>query len=1064
MFIADLHIHSRYSRATSRDCVPEVLDVWARKKGIALVGTGDFTHPAWRAELAEKLIPAEEGLFTLRPDARLPAGGAADSLLTRFVVTGEISTIYKKNGRVRKVHSLILLPGLEEAEALSRRLEAIGNLHSDGRPILGLDCRDLLEITLESCPRAVFIPAHIWTPHFSLFGAFSGFDTLEECFGDLSGHIHALETGLSSDPPMNWRLSALDGYQLVSNSDAHSPARLGREANLLDISPSYTALARAITTGEGLEGTIEFFPEEGKYHYDGHRRCAQCLSPAQAEAAGGVCPVCGRKLTTGVLHRVEQLADRPEGFRPEGVKDFVSLVPLPEVIAASVGGSPDSAKNRARYEELLRALGPEMYLLRQAPLEEVAHVAGPCVAEGLRRLRLGQVVRTPGYDGAYGVIGLLSPAEREQLGGQVSLFRADGPARKAPGSAVPGEVHAPAAGQEEDTDQPPAAVPNPAQQAAARAPEPTAAVAAGPGTGKTRTLVDRIAWLLEQGAAPGSITAVTFTNRGAAELRVRLEGALGKPAARAMTIGTFHGICQTLLRREGPVRLAVGAEALDLAGEALRETGSRASARGLLEEVSRRKEGLPGDPALEAPAQRYTALLAQEGLRDYDDLLLEVLSRWEGERPPRLKCFTHLLVDEFQDCSPLQYRLVLAWSRRGESLFVIGDPDQAIYGFRGADGACFDRLAAHRPGLGRYALEENYRSTPEILSCALSLIGHNPGEPRQLAPRRPSGGQVRLLQAESQRSEAVFVAKEINAMVGGVDMLDAQRWGAGAGRRSFGEVAVCCRTRRQLALLEQCLAREGIPCVVAGRDDCLSDRTVRGALAFFRLLLDPGDVRCLERCLHLIWDCPAEHIQRAAQAWAQAEGNGQARAQALADNLEEDSLKPWLALTQAFAPRADREPPHRLLADWTAQAGCTGSEAMERLENMAVFHRRMGAFLDNLDTGREGDLLRRVGGGYDAGAVTLSTFHAAKGLEYSVVFLCGLRAGLVPLEGPGLEASREEERRLFYVALTRACEELILLTSGTPSPFLAELPDAPLARGRADVPATPRGQVQLSLF
>lgn len=273
MYLADLHIHSKYSRATSRDLEPERLSDWARRKGIGLVGTGDFTHPAWRAELKETLTEAEEGLYRLRD-------GPADA--PRFVVTGEISTIYKKDGKVRKVHSLILLPHLEAAENLSRRLEAIGNIRSDGRPILGLDCRDLLELTLETCPDAVFLPAHIWTPHFSLFGAFSGFDTIEACFGDLSGHIHALETGLSSDPPMNWRLSALDGYTLVSNSDAHSPAKLGREANLLETGRSYPELAHAIQTGEGFYGTIEFFPEEGKYHFDGHRPCAQCLSPAQA--------------------------------------------------------------------------------------------------------------------------------------------------------------------------------------------------------------------------------------------------------------------------------------------------------------------------------------------------------------------------------------------------------------------------------------------------------------------------------------------------------------------------------------------------------------------------------------------------------------------------------------------------------------------------------------------------------------------------------------------------------------------------------------------------------------
>lgn len=257
MLIADLHIHSRYSRATSRDCIPEQLEWWARRKGIQVIGTGDFTHPAWREELKEKLTPAEDGLYALKEAYRMDADGAFAQETPRFMVSGEISSIYKKNGRVRKVHNVILLPSLEAAEQLALRLERIGNIHSDGRPILGLDSRDLLEITLDVCPEAEFIPAHIWTPHFSLFGAFSGFDTIEECFEDLTGHIHALETGLSSDPPMNWRLSALDRYTLVSHSDAHSPAKLGREADLFDTAMAYPAMMQALRDKEGgkLAGT-----------------------------------------------------------------------------------------------------------------------------------------------------------------------------------------------------------------------------------------------------------------------------------------------------------------------------------------------------------------------------------------------------------------------------------------------------------------------------------------------------------------------------------------------------------------------------------------------------------------------------------------------------------------------------------------------------------------------------------------------------------------------------------------------------------------------------------------
>ena len=259
MLIADLHIHSRYSRATSRDCDAANLDLWARRKGVALLGTGDLTHPGWLAELREALVPAGEGVYALRPELRLPCEVPEQ---TRFVLSGEISCIYKRDGKTRKVHCVVLMPSFEAAQRLADALERMGgNIRSDGRPILGLDCRDLLEMTLEACPEAMFIPAHIWTPHFSLLGAFSGFDSIEECFGDLSKHVHALETGLSSDPPMNWRVPSLDGRTLVSNSDAHSPSKLAREANLLDTQANYPSVKRAVETGEGFCGTIEFFPE-----------------------------------------------------------------------------------------------------------------------------------------------------------------------------------------------------------------------------------------------------------------------------------------------------------------------------------------------------------------------------------------------------------------------------------------------------------------------------------------------------------------------------------------------------------------------------------------------------------------------------------------------------------------------------------------------------------------------------------------------------------------------------------------------------------------------------------
>ena len=406
--IADLHIHSRFSMATSKEGTPENLDFWARKKGISLIGTGDFTHPVWREELKERLVTEGNGLYHLRDEyvkeesRKFPGEG------TRFVVSGEISSIYKKNGKTRKVHNVILLPSLEAADAMAQRLEKIGNIHSDGRPILGLDSHDLLEMMLDVCPEGILIPAHIWTPHFSVLGAKSGFDSVEECFEELAPYIHALETGLSSDPAMNWRISKLDRYQLVSNSDAHSPSKLGREANLLDIDCSYEGLYRAIQTGEGLEGTVEFFPEEGKYHFDGHRKCGVSLSPVEAERLGGICPVCGKKLTMGVDHRVEQLADRAEGFVKKDGKKYESLVPLPEVISACMGYSTASKKVQGCFEQMLQTLGTEFDILRNVPAEDIKTCAGERLAEGIENVRTGKVKRIPGYDGEYGKIQLFA--------------------------------------------------------------------------------------------------------------------------------------------------------------------------------------------------------------------------------------------------------------------------------------------------------------------------------------------------------------------------------------------------------------------------------------------------------------------------------------------------------------------------------------------------------------------------------------------------------------------------------------------------------------------------------
>lgn len=1029
MVIADLHIHSRYSRATSKDGDAPHLDWWARCKGIGLVGTGDFTHPAWRAELREQLVPDGEGVYRLRDGLRLPGGLPGDA--PRFVVTGEISSIYKRDGKTRKVHNLILLPSLEAADELSARLEAIGNIHSDGRPILGLDSRDLLELTLETCPDAELIPAHIWTPHFSMFGAFSGFDTVEACFGDLAPHIHAAETGLSSDPPMNWRVSALDGLTLVSNSDAHSPSKLGREANLLDAAPTYPALMHAIRTGEGFGGTIEFFPEEGKYHLDGHRNCGVCLTPVETAARGGLCPVCGKKLTIGVEHRVEELADRPADYRPAGARPFESLAPLPEAVAASTGGSVAGKKTAEQVSRLLRELGPEFYILREAPIADIGQVAGPCVAEGIRRLRLGQVVRRAGFDGEYGTISLLTPAEIEQMSGQMSLF---------------GAAEAPERQKKEHRAQPRAAVPdsrqaepaaealNPEQRAAVEAAERTVAVVAGPGTGKTKTLVARIAYLVEsRGVKPGEITAVTFTNQAAAEMRERLEKRLGgKRAVARMTIGTFHAICLDLL--DGARLLGPG-EALTAAAETLRETGGKGSAKSLLQAVSRVKNGAPLEEA-GLDGERYDAYCARLralGVLDFDDLLTEALKLDTAGR----KQFRHLLVDEFQDVSGAQYGLVRAWSRGGESLFAIGDPDQSIYGFRGASGRCFQRLAEEIPDARVIRLKENYRSAPEIIEAAGKVIGENPGGVRALHANRPSGAAVRLVRAADSFAEGVFVAKEIGRMVGGVDMLEAQNLGHERETRAFSEIAVLCRTHRQLELIEKCLRHDDIPCIISGREDFLDDDGVRGALAFWRSLETPKDGAALETALRLLWDCPANLIQTAQKACAAQEHFDPEALRELVSGY--GHLEAWLGRAAEWLPHM-KEKPRSLVERWQERYGA--SPELGLLRNTAVFHASFSGLWNALALGQEADLRRASGKGWQSGAVRLMTLHGAKGLEFPAVFVAGLGKGMLPLESQGRPADLEEERRLFYVGVTRARDELILTTSGEPSVFLDDLPDS----------------------
>lgn len=413
--IADLHVHSRFSRATSKSSDLEGLYAWSRAKGIHLVGTGDFTHPAWRSELQQKLLSDDSGLFRLKNEhvpSALPEL-KTEGIPIRFLLSSEISCIYKKAGKVRKIHVLIFVPNFKSAERISRKLAAIGNLESDGRPILGLDVKFLLEMLLETDPASFMIPAHIWTPWFSLFGSKSGFDSIQDCFEDLSPHIFALETGLSADPEMIRRISGLDRFSLVSNSDCHSPTKLGREATIFDIDINFEGLRNALENpnSNGLVETIEFFPEEGKYYFDGHRRCQVFKDPVEHKNHVDRCPECGKPLTIGVLNRVLQLADRDKPQYKAATSHFKSLIPLPEILSEILRVGPNSKTVSRHYHQLVSIFGSEFNLFLNADIESINRLYSPFLGEAMKRLRNGQVIKQAGYDGEYGQIKLFGEGE-----------------------------------------------------------------------------------------------------------------------------------------------------------------------------------------------------------------------------------------------------------------------------------------------------------------------------------------------------------------------------------------------------------------------------------------------------------------------------------------------------------------------------------------------------------------------------------------------------------------------------------------------------------------------------
>jgi len=925
---------------------------------------------------------------------------------------------------------------------------------------------------------------------------------------------------------MNWRLSALDRYTLVSNSDAHSPSKLGREACRFETPCTYRSVFEALRTRKGYGGTIEFFPEEGKYHFDGHRKCGVCFSPAETRRHGGRCPQCGKELTLGVMHRVEQLADRPELSQPPpGSSPFRSLVPLEEILGELLQVGPKSKQVARRYETLLARLGPELALLESVPLEDIRREGGSLLAEAISRLRSGRVRRQPGFDGEYGVIRLFDPQELKSGSSTGLLFDlpqpdlspertrargADKPdtlpeataasaAEAAAGQSHSGEAafgmqetrqsapprpiaptpdaSAPAAGRSEDRaggtcGQ--AGRPLPAllgaldeqQRAAATIVEGPLVIIAGPGTGKTRTLTHRKAYLISHhGAEPDRCLAITFTRRAAEEMRTRLAELLGPEQSRQVPVMTFHALGYHLLRRYGDrlglgpaVRVAGRKESIGLLQE-LFELSARRAQRCMeaISQLKRRSAAAEEAPAeadsrqdeLRRRAAAYDRALRARGLVDLDDLLVlpeRLLREDEQVRREVQAAYRWVSVDEFQDVEPVQYELLRLMVPPEGNLCVIGDPDQAIYGFRGGDAGCFRRFEQDYPRARRVVLKRNYRTIGPILDTSMRLIARASLVPdRSLEAVLDGLDRVEIHEAPTERAEAERVVHTIERMIGGSTFfsMDSGRVEHDeGGGLSFADFAILYRTEAQAGELVEALARSGMPFQRHGHRSLAEHPALEPLLAE----VDRQDDKLP----------PAERIDRAAAALA-------------AQVPEAEALRlPLKALAEKCGGLGER-------------------------------------FYSELALGVDVDL-------WDprADRVSLLTLHAAKGLEFEVVFIVGCEDGLLPLsfapsrqkadgspadkqpaesseteesDAPAppdrpVDAEADEERRLLFVGMTRARRRLILtwarrrfwqgrIRKRRPSPFLEDIRELLLDRRERHTRKRRRGQdhtAQRTLF
>ncbi len=981
-FIADLHIHSRFSRATSKQLNPVELEYWAKIKGVNIVGTGDFTHPGWTAELKEHLEEAEDGLYRLKNEF-VRENPVKDPPQVRFMLSAEISNIYKKNGKVRKIHNVVLAPDFEAVEKIQRKLaDHKFNITSDGRPILGMDARDLLEMLLETDERIFFIPAHIWTPWFAVLGSKSGFDSIEECFEDMTRYIWAAETGLSSDQPMNWICSFLDRFTMISNSDAHSPEKLGRNANIFSTDLSYHAIIEAMKNQNKPDfvGTIDLYPQEGKYHYDGHRKCGVRFDPVQTLEHGGTCPVCGKPLTLGVAHRVASLADRDNPLERPHRKEFHYIIPLKEILGEINKTGASSKKVDNLYFRAISQIGNENYILLEADYQEIKKYSGELLAEAIRRMRQGQVIIEEGFDGEYGKIKLFEKDEITKLGNQVLFEKSETNHDYSQRPLLNFDVkrfrelkkhtikpeNIEKAAKQTQTDI------NEEQKQAVEHGSGPAMVIAGPGTGKTRTLIQRIAHLVNQNPEIAeNILAITFTNQAAGELQNRLNQIIPEYAEK-ITVSTFHALGYRILKEKFPDDNFIIITDEDKK-VILKSIGVKDKQIGkIIREISIIKNQLatPSDEIKDI-FNKYNNYLIKNKLLDFDDLIYRVINilAQDADFVKKLQQkYQWILIDEFQDINLVQYTFIkILTPDKDANIFAIGDPNQSIYGFRGADKSLTDRfINEYQPSI--YTINTSYRVPQQILEASVLVI-NNSQSIRSLRP----GIKIKISNHPSDKAEAEYIAREIEKLIGGLRFfsIDSNITDGTEDNviNSLSEIAVLVRTQRQFPALIKAFHDHSIPYQIVGEKPFYKTPPVSEIIDILEYLIYPDNNFLKQKILPYI------------------------------DKIKDiETNAPTVEIIKQISEKIDIK-----------------KEDVERLINLAKQEVDLEKFLNKIKLSDIQDDYQS-----DSEAVALMTLHASKGLEFDCVFIPGLEEGLLPYTIYKDDTDFEEERRLLYVGMTRS--------------------------------------------